>query len=513
MGVDGGVSKHWADEAAERVRDSGRPPVLSTGISPSGEIHVGNMREVLTADAVYRALGDLGVPARLHYVCDNFDPLRRVYPFLDRGAYEPLVGKPISEIPCPCGGHASYAEHFLEPFLESLRRLRVDLDVERADLMYKSGRMNACIVAALEGRDRIAEILRDATGKEIDERWSPFLPLCPGCGKITAGRVKGFSPERETVDYACACGSEGTLPMAGGGKLVWRVDWPARWKVLEVTVEPFGKDHATRGGSYDTGVRIVREVFGGEAPLPIPYEWIRLKGSGDMASSKGNVLSIGRALELVPPEVLRYLVLRERPQRTIVFDPGLPLLQLVDEVDDAESSGRDRRAVALSRVAGFRPVGVPFKHLIVVAQAAGFDLGQTLAILERTGYRGVDPDAVRDRMEYARRWLAEYAPEDMRFQVREDLPQEAAGLSEGQRRFLGALAGRLEEGMGGDEVHSLIYEVAAETGGLRPAEAFEALYLVLLGKSRGPRAGFFVSLLGAEFCAGRFRQAAGGIQR
>ena len=202
-----GESKHWADEAAERVRDSGRPPVLSTGISPSGEIHVGNMREVLTADAVYRALRDLGVPSRFHYVCDNFDPLRRVYPFLDRAEYEPRIGRPISEIPCPCGAHPSYADHFLEPFLESLRRLRVEVDVERADRMYKSGRMNACIVAALEGRDRIAEILKEETGREVDPAWSPFLPLCPACGRINASEVGGFSAARETVDYACACGS------------------------------------------------------------------------------------------------------------------------------------------------------------------------------------------------------------------------------------------------------------------------------------------------------------------
>ena len=352
-----GESKHWADEAAERVRDSGRPPVLSTGISPSGEIHVGNMREVLTADAVYRALRDLGVPSRFHYVCDNFDPLRRVYPFLDRAEYEPRIGRPISEIPCPCGAHPSYADHFLEPFLESLRRLRVEVDVERADRMYKSGRMNACIVAALEGRDRIAEILKEETGREVDPAWSPFLPLCPACGRINASEVGGFSAARETVDYACACGSAGTLPMAGGGKLVWRVDWPARWKALGVTVEPFGKDHATRGGSYDTGVRIVRDVFGGEPPFPIPYEWIRLQGSGDMASSKGNVLSIERALDLVPPEVLRYLVLRERPQRTISFDPGLPLVQLVDEVDDAEHSRTAASALPLPWATRSRPGG------------------------------------------------------------------------------------------------------------------------------------------------------------
>jgi lysyl-tRNA synthetase class 1 len=279
--------------------------------------------------------------------------------------------------------------------------------------------------------------------------------------------------------------------------------------MLGVTVEPFGKDHATRGGSYDTGVRIVREVFGAEPPLPIAYEWIALRGQGDMSSSKGNVLSIARALELVPPEALRYLVLREKPQRTIVFDPGLPLLQLVDEVDDAQAEGRDERSLELSRAAGFEPVGVPFKHLVVVAQAARFDLDAMLAILERTGYPGLNRDAVAARLTFARQWLENFAPEDLKFELKETLPPESASLTEPQRTFLARLADALRPDLDGEAIHALVYALAREVPGAKPAELFQAMYLALLGKPRGPRAGWFVAALGAEFCAARFREAAG----
>src|SRR4029434_8051309 len=97
----------WATEAADAALASGRPVVVSSGISPSGKIHIGNMREVLTADAVFRALKDHGVPARFNYVADNRAPLLYVSPFLDARAYTPLVGRPLADIPCPCGGHAS----------------------------------------------------------------------------------------------------------------------------------------------------------------------------------------------------------------------------------------------------------------------------------------------------------------------------------------------------------------------------------------------------------------------
>ena len=222
--------------------------------------------------------------------------------------------------------------------------------------------MTPCIILALQKRDRIAEILCEQTGKTVSADWSPFNPLCAACGRIDQARVTGFSASEQTVSYECVCGSAGRVSMVGGGKLVWRIDWAARWSVLGVTVEPFGKDHASRGGSYDTGTRISHEVFEHEPPFPIPYEWIRLKGRGDMSSSKGNVLSIDRMLDVVPPEALRYLVIRERPQRSIGFDPGLPLLQLVDQVDDAAAQGRDERALELSRAGEFQPVGVPFKH-------------------------------------------------------------------------------------------------------------------------------------------------------
>ena len=501
------ASRHWADEAADAAVASGRPVVVSSGISPSGEIHIGNMREVLTADAVFRAVKDRGADARFNYVCDNFDPLRRVYPFLDPGIYEPLIGAPLSRIPCPCGAHPSYSEHFLEPFLVSLRALRVTVELERADEMYGSGRMNRFIGLALEGRDRIATILEELTGKTVDATWSPFNPLCPSCGRITQAAVTGFSVANETVAYACACGGSGDLPMAGGGKLTWRVDWPARWAMLGVSVEPFGKDHATRGGSYDTGARIAREVFDYEPPLPVPYEWISLKGQGDMSSSKGNVLSIGHVLDLVPPEALRYLVMRERPQRTIAFDPGLPLLRLVDEVDDATAAGTDSRALALSRAAGFTPVGVPFKHVVVAAQIAGFDVDRTMDVLARTGYTGLDRSAVAQRLSYARRWLDRHAPEDIKFEVKADLPAEAAALTDDQKAFLARLADAMNDRMDGEAIHLLIYDLAKEFPRTKPAELFQALYVALLGKPRGPRAGSFIAALGPGFCAARFAAA------
>ncbi|HIQ38725.1 MAG TPA: lysine--tRNA ligase, partial [Methanothermococcus okinawensis] len=96
---------HWADTTAKRVikkRENLDRYVVACGITPSGHIHIGNAREVITADAIYRGLLNQGVEGELIFIGDTYDPLRKVYPFLPE-SYERYVGMPLSEIPCPEG--------------------------------------------------------------------------------------------------------------------------------------------------------------------------------------------------------------------------------------------------------------------------------------------------------------------------------------------------------------------------------------------------------------------------
>jgi lysyl-tRNA synthetase class 1 len=65
--------------------------------------------------------------------------------------------------------------------------------------------------------------------------------------------------------------------------------------------------------------------------------------------------------------------------------------------------------------------------------------------------------------------------------------------------------------MDGEAVHRTIWDLAGRFETVKPAKLFEAIYVSLLGKTRGPRAGWFIAMLGPETCAARFREAAGGI--
>jgi lysyl-tRNA synthetase class 1 len=494
---------HWADVIAENALGCGKKHTVASGITPSGAIHIGNMREVVTADAVFRALKDKGADVRLIYIADTLDPLRKVYPFLSKD-YENHVGKPLYDIPCPCGSHKSYSEHFLLPFIEALHTLGIRPEVYRADELYKEGKYIEAIKIALLSRDAIASILSEVSGRELEPDWSPYNPICTVCGRLNSTKVTRFDSEKETVDYVCKCGSSGTVSMKGGGKLTWRVDWPARWLIFGTTVEPFGKDHATAGGSYDTGKHISSEIYNYEPPLPIVYEWIMLKGKGAMHSSTGLAISINDMLDIVPPEVLRYLIIRQKPEKHIEFDPGLALLNLIDEYDRVEG---DKRAYQLSQTEGTKPSDIPYRHMVTAVQIAdekGFD--HLLTVLSRTNYDTSDVEAIRQRANNARNWLLKYAPLFVKFKVQETLPPQVKSFTKEQKMALVIIADELEHGMTGQEIHDNVYKVAQETG-LDGKAVFETVYLALLGLKSGPRAGHFLASLDKNFVVKRFKEA------
>ena len=175
--------QHWADAITQELAHLPAPHILSTGITPSGDFHVGHSREVLTGEAVRRALQDQGIDCHMNYIADTMDPLRRVYDFLDPERYAAEVGKPLCDIPCPDGEHANYADHFLAPFLDALKTLGVELEVIYAHELYRQGRMDNEIIAALEQTETIKRILHESTGKAETDEWSPFNPLCAACGR------------------------------------------------------------------------------------------------------------------------------------------------------------------------------------------------------------------------------------------------------------------------------------------------------------------------------------------
>jgi lysyl-tRNA synthetase class 1 len=497
---------HWSAAIAKDVieRRGEEKHVVATGITPSGDIHVGNLREIIVGSAVHSALVDRGVPAKLIYIADTFDPLRRRYAFLPP-EYEMHVGKPLSEIPDPEGCHSSYADHFLHPFLNSLVDMDIKLEVLRADEMYKSGLYVETIKEAFLGSEDLSKIIADISGRQVPEEWTPFNPLCDACGRITTAIVTGYDITKEEVYYECKCGKNGVASFTGGGKLAWRVDWAARWKILGVTIEPFGKDHAAPGGSFDTGKRISAEVYHYEAPYPIPFEHILLKMEAKvtaMSSSKGTNIPVHAILEVVPPEIVKHVISRVRPDKHIEFDPSLPLLHLIDEYE-REIGG----------IGGGTAAKIPFRHLLTLVQIARGEFSELLRVIKRSGYEvPVEKDelaAIAKKANYVENWLRNYAPPHLKFNLQLALPvEELKKLSDAQRNALKLMAEGITGPRSASDWHDEIYAVASAAH-VDAKEMFRAIYTTLLKKPSGPRAGWLLASLDIEFLKERFEKAGG----
>ena len=333
---------HWADSIAKALSHRGDKHVIASGITPSGEFHIGHLREILTSDIIKRAcwntMLEKGVKAEFVFFVDDADPLRKVYSFLD-DSYEQYIGHQLANIPPPDENGVpdlqrfqqgiSYAQHFLEPFKNSLNILGVEIDeyIYNYDA-YKSGKFAEVSRTACNRADEIREIIERVSGRELDENWFPWNPIdANGC--MDGITVTGW--EDPIVHWVDSEGNPGQSDVTKGeGKLPWRVDWPAKWAWRGVTMEPFGKDHGAAGGSYDTGKEIVK-LFDVEPPYPTTYEWISLKGAGAMSSSTGVTIGPLEALRLVPPQIMRYLIARNQPKRHIDFDTGTALIELADE--------------------------------------------------------------------------------------------------------------------------------------------------------------------------------------
>ena len=513
---------HWADVLAEELLKEDKKHVLATGITPSGPIHVGNMREVLTTDAVYRSVIKKDGKAEFIYIADDYDHLRKVYPYLPK-TYEKYVGMPISEIPCPCGKHKSYADHYLFAFLDSLKELGINPKVYRANEMYKSGMYKEAIQIALDKTDKIREIIEKISKRQLPKNWLPFNIRCEKCNRLTTAKPVLY--EYPYVEYTCECGYDGKADIRQGGigKLPWRVDWPARWKMLGITFEPFGKDLGTTGGARDTGEAIVEEIYKYPPPKYTVYEFILLKGKGAMHSSKGTALSSEEMLKMTPPEVLRFLLMNNQPNKHIQFDPGLGVLNLVDEYDqlervyfkeDEEIKGMKdlEETYELSQpyeIPKNIPFQLPYRHLVTLIQI-GENWKDVKQILQRTeqipkDLSKNDEEHLKQRAEHAQYWLETFAPDMVKFQVKKQLPK--LKLEKEQKKFLEEFLAKLPKiSWEPEDIHKGIYDIS-EQEKIPIKTAFTTMYKIILGQEKGPRAGFFLSNLDKDFVIKRVKEA------
>ncbi len=475
------------------VRDLEGKQKVSTGISPSGPIHLGNLREILTGDIIYKSMLLSGKDASFIYLCDDIDPLRKVYPFLPQ-SYSEHVGKPLRDIPAP-EGTDTYSEYFLAPFLKSIETMDVRPEVIRTGNLYAEGKFGDITKIFIERKEEVRNILQSISGRDLEENWFPYNPRCSSCGRINSAVPYDFSDRY--VYYRCSCGNEGRSDIyTDQGKLPWRLEWPAKWKILGVTFEPFGKDHGTQGGSYDTGKAISEKILDYPAPRPQMFERILRKGKGAMHSSTGVNIPATEILDFVPPEMVRYMMARVPPSRHIEFDPESGFLNLMDEYERLiklrGENKLDEDQITLLNISftGRKNDEIPdYRHLTTLVQIYSRD-EQIEKILEKNGNK-YDPHILHERIKQARHWVMNYAPESSRFHILDE--NSPVNLNEDGKKVICNLMANIKslETWNAEAIHEAARK-AIQQSSVSPSEGFSYIYRVFIGKDRGPRLGFFL---------------------
>lgn len=542
-------AEDWVASAAADVwaesqrREPGSVPTVASGISPSGPVHLGNLRELMTPHLVADEIRRQGKPCRHILSWDDYDRFRRVPAGMPE-AFAEHIGRPLTAVPDPCGRHPNWADHFKEPLRESLASLGVRVTEISQTQMYTSGAYREHVVTAMRHRAAIDAVLaryrtkRSEAGGEGDPGsaagYFPYRPYCEICGRDDT-TVTAFDDATTAVSYTCRCGAAaGPLPIADvAGKLAWKVDWPMRWAYEHVTFEPAGADHASPGSGMTVGREIVGPVFGGRAPLGFGYSFVGTSGSSKMSSSAGGAPTPADALEIFEAPLLRWLYARRRPEQSITLAFDAEVGRVYDEWDALARRVAAGQADALTTAVFERASGpaggpqqgpaggplpvtprpLPFRTLASVADITAGDEAQVLRILR--DMTAGDPvgslDEVRPRLDRAQAWVTAYVPPAERTQVLAEPDASAlAALTEAQRRALKLLAADMTAHWSLEGLTRLLYGIpklqrglpldAPPTAELKTAqrEWFILLYRLLVGKDTGPRLPTLLLALGQD---------------
>lgn len=501
----------WADKVAEEIINSGKykPYWVDDMFTPSGFAHVGSIRGPLVHDMAYKALKDSKQEVKWTYIANDFDPIDGLSPELEKN-FQEYLGVPLRKVPSPQKGFSSFADYFAKDFQKTLRALGVEAEFLSSWDMYHDGKFNEVIKTALDNSEKIQDIYQKVSGSQKREKgWLPLQVICEKCGKVGTTRVHewdgktvAYICEPDMVKWAKGCGNIARIsPFDGNGKLPWKVDWPAHWKVLGITIEGAGKDHSSAGGSRDIAKALCDEVFNYPDPFNLPYEFF-LIGGKKMSSSKGLGLKVRDLASLLPAELGRFLFIKTDYKRAVEFDPfgTMAIPVLFDEYQKAADAYFNKenedlaRSFELSQVKKNieKPPKIRFSVLAQWVQMPNME-------------EEIKKEGLEEWAKYAKNWVENYAPESEKFTVLKDLPKEVEGLSSKQKELLFKISEELNKKWTGDDFQTRIYDIGKELG-LDGKQTFAAIYLSLIGRDHGPKAAWLILSLDREFVKERFNK-------
>lgn len=523
----------WGDKIVSEIEaaykekiNSGESLIMRDEKTMSGRVHVGSMRSVALHGTLSQILKEKKIAHRFLYEINDFDVMDGLPVYLDQEKYKPYMGRLLYEVPSPDGVAKNFAEYFGEEFGKVIEDAGYTPEFYRSSDMYKSGKYNEVIRMALLNAPKIREIYKKLSGADKSEDWLPLSVVCENCRKI--GTTKATSFDGSLVSYTCGknyvawaegCGHQGKIsPFDGNAKLPWKVEWAAKFAVFNVDIEGAGKDHYTKGGAREVANAICHEVFKHAPPFDVPHEFI-LVGGKKMSSSKGQGSSAKEVSDLLPTQIFRLLLIHKDIKRAIDFIPDGDTIPILYDAYDTyaqkyweEVTDDDTRGFLLAHTENLSNLlekrFLPrFSQISFIVQMKHLDMKEEASRIKGEDLTELDIKELEERASYAKRWLESYAPEEYKYEIKKDLPEEAKDFSDIQKEALAEILKFVKEtdGLDGQAMHTRLHEIRKELN-IEPKDFFSALYISFLGKGSGPKAGWFLSVLDREMLVSRLEE-------
>ncbi|MGL1892327.1 MAG: lysine--tRNA ligase [Spirochaetaceae bacterium] len=512
-------STHWADITAEKIiREKGDKEVYTcaSGITPSGTVHIGNFREIISVDLTVKALRDMGKNVRFIYSWDDYDVFRKVPKDMPKQEeMATYLRKPIVLVPDFLDGEDSYAKANEKRLEKLLPKVGVYPEYIYQAVKYRKSDYADGMKTALVNRDVIRRELNGSRTTDLAADWWPISVFCSKCDRDTT-TVLDWDGDY-SVHYSCECGNDETVDMRNTPwvKLPWRIDWPMRWAYEGVDFEPAGKDHHTDGGSFDTAKLTGKEVYNHEPPVTFQYDFISTKGrGGKMSSSAGGVISLSEVLEVYQPEVVRYLFAGTRPNSEFAISFDLDVLKIYEDYDKCERTyfskpetdkqikkwAKEARIYELSQI-GDIPTEMPYqiaiRQLTILLSIHEGNIDKVIEILADVKQGQIK--RLRNRCECTINWARDFAPEDFKFNINKGT-EDLLEVNDQERTILQLLSKAVDENLGKvteKEFGVKVYDVAREVG-VESGDMFPLIYRAIIGKEKGPRLISFLCTIGRE---------------
>jgi lysyl-tRNA synthetase class 1 len=508
----------WIDKLAfellEREKSLGRNLdviKVESGLGASGIPHIGSLGDAVRAYGVKLALENFGYKSELIAYSDDLDGLRKIPEGMQKFNLEEHLAKPVSLIPDPYGCHDSYGMHMSSILLDGLDKVGIKYEFRRAVDTYKQGLLKDQIHTILQNSTKIGEKIAELVGQEKYQKYLPYFPVCANCNRLYTAESTEYIADEKKVKYKChdveigskmikGCGHDGEADITKDlGKLAWKVEFAARWSAFDIRFEAYGKDIMD---SVKVNDWVADEILGFAHPHHVKYEMFLDKSGKKISKSLGNVITAQKWLEFGSTKsILLLLYKRITGARELGFEDIPSLMNEYNELEDTYF-GRikiDNQA-KLTKLKGL----YEYVNLLSPPKQSSIHVNYRLLIEltkifkedrnERVMKKLLDYGVIKNHEQEIEKLIVLAGNFSDEFDQQEKIQVDLDNTAKTALKILVDELGAEKEP---EDIQNTIYQIA-KSNDVQPKDFFKILYQIILGTSRGPKIGPFISDIGRK---------------